>query len=112
MEALGMARLDTAARIQQLPLQREMELLVLDRRRVSERWRTAARQKRQSLDECVWKLQDLYQLAVDFSFYHLVLLIADLSSTIQEREEGEEIGKLPPADERAAGTELQETRGA
>ncbi|CAE7213038.1 Sds, partial [Symbiodinium natans] len=77
----SVARLDTAARVQ-LPLQREMDLLILDKR-VSERWRASARQKRQSLEDGIWKLQDLYQLAVDFSFYHLVLIIADLSSTIQ-----------------------------
>ncbi|CAE7350565.1 unnamed protein product [Symbiodinium pilosum] len=64
-----------------------MDLLILDRQ-ISERWRTAARQKRQSLEDSIWKLQDLYQLAVDFSFSHLVLIIADLSSTVQERDEG------------------------
>ena len=65
----------------------EMDLLILDGH-VSERWRSRARQQRQVLDESLLLLQDLYQIAIDFGLYHVVLVIADLSSSVQEREAG------------------------
>ena len=33
-------------------------------------------------------LQDLYQIAVDLGFYHLVLIIVDLTSSTQDLEAG------------------------
>eukprot|EP00435_Cladocopium_sp_Y103_P019583 s23_g4.t1 len=80
------AQLDVAARVQ-LPLQRELDLLILDVH-VSERWRSRAKEERKKLDESLLKLQDLYQIAVDLGFYHLVLVIVDLTSSTQDMEAG------------------------
>eukprot|EP00931_Biecheleriopsis_adriatica_P051801 TRINITY_DN30080_c0_g2_i1.p1 TRINITY_DN30080_c0_g2~~TRINITY_DN30080_c0_g2_i1.p1 ORF type:complete len:1562 (+),score=376.64 TRINITY_DN30080_c0_g2_i1:25-4710(+) len=79
------AQLDAAARVQ-LPLMRELALLSSDGH-LAESWRSSAARRRQSLDEGLFKLQDLYQLAVDFGLYHLVLVIADLSASIQQDKE-------------------------
>jgi len=53
---------------------------------LSQRWRTAAEQKRQLLQESLLQLQDLYQVAADFGLYHLVLVVADLSASTHEKE--------------------------
>eukprot|EP00913_Durusdinium_trenchii_P001574 g1458.t1 len=74
------AQLDVAARVQ-LPLQREMDLLILDPqpdprlRHVSERWRSRAKEERKKLDEALSKLQDTRPSA-------------DLSSSTQDLDAG------------------------
>lgn len=80
------AQLNAAARVQ-LPLQSEMHLLSNDER-VALQWREAAERHRQLLDDKLFCLQELYQLAIQFGLYHLVLIIADLSSSIQELDIG------------------------
>lgn len=102
------AQLDVAARVQ-LPLLRELQLLANDGR-VSTRWHEVAEQRRLKLEEKLLSLQDLYHLAVDFGLYHLVLIIADLSSSIQEQEIGSSTWVsmlLPPQGTPYSQSELQ-----
>mmetsp|Transcript_42660 Transcript_42660/g.134537 ORF Transcript_42660/g.134537 Transcript_42660/m.134537 type:complete len:1243 (+) Transcript_42660:2064-5792(+) len=77
------AKLDIAIRVQ-VPLHHELQLLAADER-VTARWRNAAEQRREDLQKLM-NLQELYQTATDFSLYHIVLVIADTSSSVQEKE--------------------------
>lgn len=79
------AKSDIAVRVQ-VPLHHELQLIATDER-VSARWRGVAVQKREALQQ-LQGLQDLYQVAEDFSLYHIILVIADVSSSVQEREVG------------------------
>eukprot|EP00930_Biecheleria_cincta_P097159 TRINITY_DN88882_c0_g1_i1.p1 TRINITY_DN88882_c0_g1~~TRINITY_DN88882_c0_g1_i1.p1 ORF type:complete len:1571 (-),score=289.58 TRINITY_DN88882_c0_g1_i1:80-4792(-) len=80
------AKLGAAARVQ-LPLQREIQIITSDDH-LSSGWRSAAEQKLNILDAGLLKLQDLYQVAVEFALYHLTLVIADLSSSAQDSDTG------------------------
>eukprot|EP00928_Gymnodinium_smaydae_P041275 TRINITY_DN27942_c0_g1_i1.p1 TRINITY_DN27942_c0_g1~~TRINITY_DN27942_c0_g1_i1.p1 ORF type:complete len:1612 (+),score=240.77 TRINITY_DN27942_c0_g1_i1:56-4891(+) len=71
-----------ASRVQ-VPLYHELHLIA-DDGRVSERWRRAAAARREEL-RALRSLQDLYQVANEFGLFHIVLVIADLASSVQER---------------------------
>lgn len=75
-------QLDVAVRVQ-VPLCQELSFIAADMR-VATRWQTAAERRRVELQRLLG-LQDLYQVAVDFGLFHLVLVITNLSSSIQEQ---------------------------
>eukprot|EP00929_Paragymnodinium_shiwhaense_P080318 TRINITY_DN41875_c0_g1_i1.p1 TRINITY_DN41875_c0_g1~~TRINITY_DN41875_c0_g1_i1.p1 ORF type:complete len:1641 (+),score=362.38 TRINITY_DN41875_c0_g1_i1:83-5005(+) len=76
-------QLEVASRVQ-VPLSHELRLVAGDAR-LDARWRSAAEEHRRELQE-LKGLQELYQTAADFGFFHIVLVVADLSASIQERE--------------------------
>jgi len=73
-------QLDVATRVQ-IPLWQELLLLASDSR-VSSNWRALAEHKSVELKR-LQGLQALYQVAVDFGLFHIVLLITDISSSTQ-----------------------------
>jgi len=80
-------KLDIAARVQ-MPLLRELELLASgggNNPVVSRSWREAARRQLASFQQLL-RLQDLLQAAVDFSLFHIVLVVMDLTSSAQQKE--------------------------
>jgi len=77
------AQLDAAARVQ-VPLLHELQLVAKDER-LAPRWREAAEQRLGALGRLLG-LQALYEIAVEFGLFHVVLVIADISSNVQERE--------------------------
>lgn len=77
------AALDIAIRVQ-VPLHHDIQLIASDER-VSSRWREIAERKVTELQKLIG-LQELYQAAQEFGLYHIVLVIADLSSSAQDQE--------------------------
>jgi hypothetical protein len=87
-------KLDIAARVQ-MPLLRELELLASgggDNPVVSRTWRESARRQLGSFQQLL-RLQDLYQAAVDFSLFHIVIVIMDLSSSMSAVQQKENVAR-------------------
>jgi hypothetical protein len=75
-------QLDVASRVQ-TPLSQELGFIASDKK-VAARWRSVAEQRLAELQN-LQSLQSLYQIAVDFGLFHIVLVITNLSSSIQEQ---------------------------
>lgn len=76
-------RLEVGVRIQ-APLQRELRLLSSDAH-VAEKWRNLAEQRCEYLQE-LRSLRELYETATEFSLFHIVLVVMDLSGQSDQQE--------------------------